>query len=276
MSMLESLNRRVFLTNSLAACSAIGTGALVSGNLFADRTRLASQITESDTNDALTPALKLASESLAALDKLEDYSATFIKSELLGRKLNNSRMELKLREEPFSVYLKFLQPSTGREVIYVQGENKDQLQVHDVGFASLAGTLSLDPKGSLAMDGNRYPVSQIGMRNMLIKLVDTWVAERQFSGMTVNLFPNARIGDLSCKAVEVSHQTHHAKARFQLTRLFFDADKNWPVRVQAYNFPGKRDKESPLAEDYMYADVKPNNGFQKIDFSIKNPKYQFN
>jgi len=275
MNIVEGLNRRTFLTNSLAACSAIGTGALVSGNIFADRTRLASQVTENTTNDALSPALKMASESLAALDLLEDYSATFIKSELIGRNLNNSRMELKLREEPFSVYLKFLQPSSGREVIYVKGKNKGQLQVHEVGFASLAGTLSLDPEGSLAMDGNRYPVSKIGMRNMLIKLVDTWVAERQLSGMTVNIFPNARIGDLSCKAIEISHQTHHATARFQLTRLFLDAEKGWPVRVQAYNFPGKRDKGSPLAEDYMYADIKPNNGFLDIDFSIKNPKYQF-
>lgn len=270
-----SFNRRQFLTNSLAVCSAAGTGLVVAGNLFAERTQLAAQAAETDENHPLTPALHLATDSLRSLDDLNDYQATFIKSELIGKNLVHSRMALKLREEPFSVYLKFLSPHAGREVIYVKGRNNDYLQVHDVGFASLAGTLSLDPKGGMAMDGNRYPVSSIGMRIMLVKLVDTWLAERHLEGLTVNIFPNMRIGNLSCKAVEVSHSQRPPEARFQMTRLYLHGETGWPVRVQAYNFPGRRDKEAPLAEDYMYADINANNGFKEIDFSTKNPSYAF-
>jgi len=270
-----SFNRRRFLTNSMAACSAAGMGLVISRDLFADRTQLAAQAAEADEKHPLTPALHLATDSLHALDDLTDYQATFIKSELIGRNLVNTRMMLKLREEPFSVYLKFLKPHAGREVVYVKGRNNDYLQVHDVGFASLAGTLSLDPKGGMAMDDNRYPVTSIGMRNMLVKLVDTWLAGRQLDGLSVNIFPNVQLGDIACKAVEVSHSRQHASTRFKMTRLYLHGKTNWPIRVQAYNFPGRRDKDAPLAEDYMYADLKVNNGFREVDFSTKNPQYNF-
>jgi len=275
MNMAFAISRRRFLTNSFAACSTLGTGLFLAKNLFAERMQLAAQVSETDEKHPLTPALQEATTSIRALDRLNDYQATFIKTELIGRNLVNTRMILKLREEPFSVYLKFLAPHAGREVIFQNGRNNDYLQVHDVGFASLAGTLSLDPKGSMAMDGNRYPVNSIGMRNMLIKLVDIWLAERHLEGLTVNLYPNAHIGDLSCKAVEVSHSKRHESARFQMTRLYLHGETNWPIRMQAYNFPGRRDKEVPLAEDYMYADIKANNGFTDTDFSTKNPKYNF-
>lgn len=275
MSGLEILSRRTFLTNSVAAGAVLGTGLLAGRNLFADKTQLAARIAETEESHPLGPALKLATQSLQALDLVEDYRATFIKSELVGRSMVHTRMELKVREKPFSVYLKFIKPHSGREVVFVQGQNNDYLQVHDVGFASLVGTLSLDPTGNMAMEDNRYPVTNIGMRTLLNKLVETWLAEKQMEGMTVNLFPNAHIGELACQMVEVAHQKHHPGARFQMTRLYLDSEHHWPIRLQAYNFPGKREKEAPLAEDYMYADVKVNNGFADIDFSTKNPKYRF-
>jgi hypothetical protein len=268
-------SRRHFLTQSLATCTAIGTTTLLGPQLFADRIEIAGKIAETDETHVLAPALKLASESLKSLDQLKDYTSIFSKTERIGRNLIHSRMELKLRETPFSVYVKFLQPNAGREVLYVEGTNNNYLRVRDVGFASLAGTLSLDPKGSTAMDGNRYPITSIGMRNLLIKLVETWLAERAIPGMAVNIFPNTRMDNQTCQMIEVSHRQHHPGAKFQLTRLFIDTEHQWPIRLQAFDFPGNRDKEAPLAEDYFYARIQPNVGLTDFDFSTKNPKYRF-
>lgn len=271
----QTQSRRHFLTQSLAGCTAIGTTAFFGQSLFADRIEIAAKIAETDESHVLAPALKLASESLKSLDQLTDYRSLFTKSERIGKNLIHSRMELKLRETPFSVYVKFLQPNAGREVLFVQGRNNDYLQVRDVGFASLVGTLSLDPKGNTAMEGNRYPINSIGMRTLLVKLVETWLGERALPGMTVNIFPNTRMDNLSCQMIEVSHRQHHPGAKFQLTRLFIDSEHRWPIRLQAYDFPGKRDKEAPLAEDYYYSQIQPNIGLSDIDFSTKNPKYRF-
>lgn len=125
------------------------------------------------------------------------------------------------------------------------------------------------------MDGNRYPITSIGMRNLLIKLVETWLAERAIPGMAVNIFPNTRMDNQTCQMIEVSHRQHHPGAKFQLTRLFIDTEHQWPIRLQAFDFPGNRDKEAPLAEDYFYARIQPNVGLTDFDFSTKNPKYRF-
>src|SRR5260370_35251192 len=84
-------------------------------------------------------------------------------------------MVLKFRREPFSVYLKYVEPHAGREVIYVEGRNKGKLQVHEPsGLASVIGTISLAPTGNEAMKENRYPVTLLGMEKMLAITITDW------------------------------------------------------------------------------------------------------
>lgn len=268
-------NRRTFLSNSLAAMSALGAGVVIGNNLFADRTQLAARIEEAPPSHPLMPALRLANDSLTALEGVKDYRATFIKREQIGRKLLDSRMELKLREDPFSVYLKFQQPHAGREVIYVQGQNDNRMLVHETGFASLVGTLALDVDGSYALEENRYPLSMIGLRHMVTKLMEQWLRETEMDGITVNYYPNAHIGQLPCKAIETSHRRQRPGVKFQMFRLYVASETSYPVRLQSYDFPQGRETEPPLVEDYLYTDLAVNVGLADIDFSTKNPKYRF-
>ncbi|MCA8998588.1 MAG: DUF1571 domain-containing protein [Planctomycetaceae bacterium] len=269
------LNRRGFLVNSAAVATALGAGAFVGQQLFADRTDVAARVDEAPPAHPLVPALEMATESMNALEDIHDYQATFIKRERVGRKVVDATMDLKLRENPFSVYLKFLKPSAGREVIYNAGQNGGKLQAHDVGFAGLAGTISLDPTGSYAMADNRYPVTMIGMRNLVASLLEQWLEETKLTGMTVNYYPNARIGSTSCKAIESSHKTPAQGVKFQLSRLYIASDTGLPIRVQQYEFPGRREREPVLVEDYLYTDIKTNIGLTDTDFSTHNPRYGF-
>lgn len=275
MPISDVLRRRDFLVHCCGAASALGVGVVVGQNLFADRTQIAARIEEAPESHPLIPALKMATESLVALDAIKDYRATFVKRELIDRSVKESRMELKLREDPFSVYLKFLQPHAGREVLLVSGQNDGKLLVRDVGLAGLAGTISLDPTGSYAMAENRYPVTMIGMRTMVATVLEQWLGETKADDLTVNLYPNARIGKVACKAIETSHGSTRSGARFQMTRLYIDNDHGLPIRVQQYDVPSRRESQPPLVEDYLYSDLKTNTGLSDIDFSTKNPKYGF-
>ncbi|WP_437186375.1 DUF1571 domain-containing protein [Planctomicrobium sp. SH668] len=268
-------DRREFLSRSVAGLAAVGTGFVFSADAFAERVNLIKEISAIDDSHVMNPAFQMVREGLAALDEVHDYSTLFIKTEMVGRAVLSSRMELKVREKPFSVYLKFVEPGPGREVIYVSGQNNNMMLAHDVGFAGLAGTLTLDPTGRMAMDGNRYPLTNIGMRNMLELLSETWVKEKSLPGVEAKSVPNLKIGDIRCRAVEVSHLPTQAAAKFQLSRLFLDDQTNLPIRVQAYGFPTKRDQAPPLVEDYLYSQLKLNQGFGDLDFSVKNPKYNF-
>jgi len=125
----------------------------------------------------IAPAVQAARASLDAVKKLDGYTATFIKQEQLkkGKPLTQQVMQLKLRRQPFSVYLKFTDPHEGREVIYVEGRNKGKLLVHEPsGLASLAGTISLAPTGDRAMEENRYPVTMLGLEKLLETVLAQW------------------------------------------------------------------------------------------------------
>lgn len=273
MASIHHASRREFLTRSLAAASVLALNPWRVA-AWADPPQLAARIQEVPESHALLPALKMAHESLLALKDVKDYTCAFVKRERFARKLIDTQMELKVREEPFSVYVKFVKPHTGREVVYQKGQNNDMLQAHDVGFAGLAGTLSLDPTGSYAMDENRHPVTMIGMRIMAITVMEQWLNEIQKKGAVVKTLPETKIGEFNCRGVESSYAAPQKDLLFHISRLYVDSATGYPIRVQQYDFPARRE-EAPLAEEYTYSQIKINQKLADVDFSVKNPKYGF-
>lgn len=271
-SMLTS--RRGFLRTSTATLAAAGLLELLRRPAQAEL-KLAARIAETPEAHPLLPALKHAGQSLKELESVKDYQATFTRQELIGSKLLNSKMELKVRHEPFSVYLKYLDPYAGREVIYVAGKNDGNLLAHETGLAGLVGTLSLDPKGSMAMDGNRHPVTMIGIRRMAEVVIEQWLTLVHAEGVKVNFYPSAKIGDLPCKTWETILAKPVDGLEFQTARIYFDAKSNLPVRAQALGFPAKAGEKAPVLEDYSYLDLKTNVDLADVDFDVENPKYGF-
>ncbi len=275
MSRSENHSRRQFLTSSAAVTLSLGAGVFVGNSLFADPTQLASRVDNAPESHPLIPALQMGTAALKALDEVKDYTATFTKREMIGQKLVDSKMEMKFRHKPFSVYLKFIKPVAGREVLYVEGQNDSKIKAHDVGFAGLAGTLTLDVDGSFAMADNRHPITMIGMQMMVSEILEQWLKETKMSDMTVNFYPKARIGTVSCKAIETSHRKQVSGAKHSMTRLYVESSTGLPIRVQQFDFPSKNKKKPVLVEDYLYSDVKTNVDLKDSDFSTSNSSYRF-
>lgn len=230
-----------------------------------------------DPQHPLAPALDHAYKAREALDSVKDYTAIFSKQEMIGQQLKKTSMNLKFREEPFSVYMQFGKPYEGREVIYVAGANKNMLLAHDTGVrAVLGGTVSLSPDSQQAMEDNRYPVTMIGLRKMLDRIIEQWEAEGKFGETNVKYFPNAKLGtDVACKVIESSHPQPRKQFKFQMTRLYIDKQSGLAIRVEQYGFPQKGEKSSPLVEEYTYMSVKTNVGLTNLDFDAKNSNYAF-
>ena len=266
------LGRRSFL-------ALLGAGALggLSSPVFADDTKLAALIDEAPQTHVLIPALRNALASLDALKSVTDYETNFTKTEKIGRSILTSKMQLKVRHEPFSVYVKDLDPHEGREAIYVHGKNDGKVVVHDTGLASLAGTLKLDPLGSTAMGESRYPIYKVGMKLLVETAMEVWInlSKQNAGGITVNHYPNSKIGDQSCHAIETVLTLPIGVESFQTTRLYFDSVTKFPVRVQQYAFPERRGQKPTLVEDYLYQNVKTNVGLTDVDFDPNNPRYGY-
>jgi hypothetical protein len=224
----------------------------------------------------LAPALDQAYKAREALDEIDDYEAHFEKKELLGRQLVHTKMTIKLREDPLSVYLLFHEPNQGREVIYVEGKNNGMLLAHEAGIKSLAGTLPLPINSERAMDGNKYPITKIGIRTLLDQVIAQWEEEGKYGETEVKYYPNnPKFGDIDFKAIESKHPQPRKQFRFHITRLYIEKETNIPFRVEQFGFPQKNDKSPPLVEEYTYTKLKTNAGLQDLDFDVKNPKYAF-
>ena len=222
---------------------------------------------------ALDPAIRLAKASQEGFKAIKDYEAEFLKKELVGNEMVNHRIHLKLREKPFSVYMHFLEAHQGREVIYVEGQNGGNLLAHEGGVKALAGTFTLEPTCETAMQGNRYPITLVGMSNLLGKIIQQWEASLQFDDVDVKFFPNAKLGNVECKAIQTTIPTPRNGVEFHMTRLYLDKANNLPVRLEQYGFP--QGGKPPLIEEYSYTNVKTNVGLTDADFDKNNPRYAY-
>ena len=224
------------------------------------------------------PALRWAHSGQKELEQLSDYSATMIKRERINGKLGEHEfMFIKVRHDPFSVYMQFLAPSKlkGQEAIYVEGANDGKMSAHGTGILKVFGTQQLEPTSLLAMRGNRYPITELGVQNLITRLVEIGARDTKFAECEVKFYPGAKIEDRVCTCIEVVHPVPRRNFLFNVARIYIDDELNIPIRYEAYDWPEKEGGAPRLTEEYTYLELKLNNGYTDADFDVQNPNYQF-
>ena len=224
------------------------------------------------------PVLQWAFRERPRIAQIRDYTAILRKQENINGKLQDGNiMEIKVRHEPFSVYMKFIAPKTvdGQEVLYVAGENNGQMWAHGVGLYKLAGTRSLDPLHPMAMAGCKYPLTYVGVLNLIDKLLEVGQHDAQFGNCKVHYYENIKMGNRECLCIEVIHPERHNQFRFYLARIYVDNEYNIPVRYESYDWPKAEGQKPELLEAYSYDNLQINVGLTDKDFSILNKNYNF-
>ena len=265
-------DRRSFLKQTFA----VSAGLLLPGYVVAEEVTKTAKSNNSSTGDTpkVGAAIKFGKDVQETLKKVKDYEATFTKKEVVGKKLVESEMYVKFREQPFSVYIKCLNPHAGREVIYVAGKNKDKLLAHGAGIAAIVGTLKLKTDSKDAMEDNRYPITMFGISKLVATLVQQWEADEKHDDCVVKFFPNAKLDKIDCKVVETSYPKQVPHAKFHMTRMYIAKDSGLPVRVEQFGFPAAG-AQPPIIEEYTYSNIKTNLGFGDLDFDTSNQAYGF-
>jgi len=243
-----------------------------------DSTALAE--TAGNQQHPLDAALELARQVEQNIDQnVRDYTAIVIKQERSGGKLKPEEIcDVKVRNKPFSVYMKFLAPDNlkGQEVIYVEGANNGKLIGHaGSGAAALLGSKWFDPRGPIAMFGQRYPITELGIANLVKRLVEIGQHDRQYGECYVWRNDNAMVGDRPCISITVMHPVRRSGFIFHIARIFIDKELTVPLHYEAYDWPQQPDEAPPLLESYTYAHLKLNPGLTGADFDPQNPDYNF-
>ncbi len=235
----------------------------------------------------LAPVVKLAHDGLIDFRTVPDYQATLVKRERVGnRLLDHEYMFVKVRHErkegdrvvvPFGVYLYFMAPKKveGREVIWVRGENEGKLVAHEGGRILGMVTAYLDPNGKLAMQGCRYPITEIGILNLVERLIDVGERDMKYGECEVQYFEGAKINGRVCKCIQVVHPYPRKNFRFHKAQIFLDKELGLPIRFASWSWPAEPGGKPVLLEEYTYVNLKLDNGFTDADFSPDNPNYSF-
>jgi hypothetical protein len=222
----------------------------------------------------------MAYEGLEKMDKtVVDYTATVVKRERINGKLGEYEyMFTKVRHKPFSVYLYFLGPENirGREVIYVAGKNEGKLVAHEgSGLKKLAPRVYLAPDGPVAMRGQRYPITEMGIRTLTQRLIEVGEHDKQFEECEVKFFKGAKVQDRTCTCLQVVHPTPRKQFRFHLARIYIDDELQLPIRYESFDWPRDRGGAPVLLEEYTYMKLKLNVGLTDADFDPDNANYKF-
>ena len=236
--------------------------------------RIQSELQPRPKDHPLMPILRWASQRLPEIEKLKDYSATLVKRERVQGKLGTTQyLAVKIRQKPLSFYAFFLSPPRlkGQEIIYVEGQNDGKFWVH----RPAGGTMRFAPDSEQAMRDEHYPVTEVGISNLVRRLVEVGREDLKYGECEVKYFSGAKINDRSCTVVQVVHPVPRREFRFHLARVFIDDELRLPVRYEAYNWPDEKAGQPELIEEYTYIDLKLNNGFVDDDFSINNSQYHF-
>jgi hypothetical protein len=266
-----------------------------------------------------------AEEKVPAIEELLQQAENTVKSlkDYQGKILRKERMRGKLVQQyntfkfarPFQVYLGFIKPFKGREVIFRRGWNEDEIKVHKGSFPDL--TVNLDPRGSRAMNRSHHPITDFGFESTIRLMSKNLRRAVKHGEGDVRISDGGELFGRKVWKIEVSFPRKGSlvtvkedETLWEIARrtgqdmywiLYSNQDKGWEdpddvdegdkVYVPGYygakaeffidkqnGLPVKLvtlDRKGRLYESYEYPEVRLNPGLTAKDFDPDNEEYDF-
>ncbi|WP_047813774.1 DUF1571 domain-containing protein [Rhodopirellula islandica] len=237
----------------------------------------------------MSEVLKLAEESLQHLiDNVDGYTTRMIKHEQdrNGVLQEPSEMFMKIRTrhvggEPgqgLRAYLRFETPESakGREVIWIEDQNDGQLLVREAGFLGSMMTAKLEPTNFLAMRGQRYPITELGLTNLVRKLIERGSRDVDNPDVRVIRTEGHPFDGKSLTLLQIQRsQPSDQPDDFSLAEVVIDEEQKLIVSFRSFGWPESEGETPPLIESYEYHDLVVNPKLTDLDFDPTNPDYTF-
>jgi len=246
--------------------------------------------TEADTEEnsrlALLVNLLLLEKGFHKIEKASDYTATFFKQESVDGELKAAqRMKMKIRHEPFSIYMKWVAGDRGRELIYVDGKNDGRMIVKLGGFKGrLLPALKLDPNGSLALKEARHPVTEIGLLNLTRRIIGErrQQLEKPELNIRCRMLRDEQFDDRPCFLFVLEFNNRQISPKYRKSVQYVDREYLLPVCIKNYTWPAGEslsEKETldaeTIIEHYSYSSLRLEKQLAEIDFDRSNGDYRF-
>ncbi len=222
--------------------------------------------------EAVHQAEKIFSEAVQAYEKINDYTATFLKQEQIREKLKKEEViELKF-QKPFRVYMNWIDsPDKGMEIIYKEGENKNRITGHLGGFLNaVTPTVNMEIRDKLATRNNRHLITETGIGEFLKKYEIDFQKAKERKEIQIVISRGHKLFDREMTRVEAFLPQKSGNGYYcYRSVVFFDVQNKLPIQMEFY------DAADQLIEKYAYKNLKVNVGLKPIDFDPDNETYHF-
>ena len=238
---------------------------------------------------SMAEVLEMARAARRRLEQdLDDYTARLVKQEMDRSGIVGPETEMQIKvqtrfngdqtDAPLRVYLRFTAPDSvnGREVIWGEDLYDGKMAVHEVGLLLSLKTLWLDPTGIIAMQGQRYPITQIGLVRLVEQLIERGRKDVDDPDVRVTIDPNHRFDDLDTQLIVVRRSRPSGQPDdFSLAEIVIDPNRQLVLAFRSFGWPSEEGAEPPVIESYAYHDLQTNVGLKPEDFDTTNPAYSF-
>jgi uncharacterized protein DUF1571 len=211
----------------------------------------------------------MITDARAAYGKMRDYSGTFTRQERLNGTLGAEQVaEMKMRVNPFGVYVRFARPeaNAGMEVAYSAAKKDGQVRYRPAGAAGRRGFQKLDVKDSKFLADHRHEVTSWGM-GPIIELIATSTAREKTLNNPVEVFTSDyQFDKRNVTKYEIHTRRAHASRYAAKMVVFIDKETKLPVRFEAYDDPKPGATTGELLEAYSFTNLKFNSGIGENTF----------
>jgi hypothetical protein len=232
---------------------------------------------------ALQHKIDLLKQGRDFLNQVSDYTATIRKREVVGGELlEEQKIEIKCRCQPFSVYLHWITGDPGREVIFIEGANKGRMIAHDGGWKMRIPAFYLSPDSSLAMRDARYPVTSAGLLGLIDTMLDVHRDDLNRSNFDSCTHKQQQFEGRQCELFTTTYKSADESPVYRKSITYIDAEWHVPLYSRHYEWPNPNVKitdqeldEATLLESYRFTQIQFDSGVSDTDFDRHNKDYNF-
>lgn len=232
--------------------------------------------------------LELLEKGYESFRKVPHYTVNFLRQERIEGNLHEpEEIQLKVRHEPFSVYMHWESSDRGRELLYVDGEHDGKMMIRLGGIKGrFMPPISLDPSGSIASERSRYPVTQAGiLETMKILIRDRKQNLDENDSVRVDFVENRKCNDRDCYYFCIEFLNPAESETYRKSIQFIDREWNIPICLQNFTWPEESEPhpgedavsldDATLIEYYSYSNLDTELKLGDADFDRSNPEYRF-
>jgi hypothetical protein len=198
-------------------------------------------------------------------DNIQGYSCILHKQERIGGQLQPSEeTELFVRTHPFSVFMHWLRGQRLAEsALYVEGQNDGKMLAHPAGLAgALVKVVARDPDGPDAKQSGRYPITDAGLKNGLLRTYKTWKAGEEEGDLHVEYLGVRKVREANDRLCYVLRRKYTKPAEDGTAEVTIYIDKETWFQIRSVI----KDAEGKLIGDYIFRDIQLNPKFKPNQF----------